>query len=203
VSLPRPIRIWTERPIREADPTTMLRVEGHPEIGTLRVPASELDGWDSHLLILEGFQVKVPAEGAPWWHFEAESGPLTIELRSAIARRSHSPVWPRALWAPGQETEASIVITGTRWTTKDLKAAGTALRRLQGRISRGGRLADWPDETVFREKVEPVVRALQATCGKATRNEAAEKLGISSDWLKDLTHDLTGLDWPAFVKTVD
>ena len=79
-------------------------------------------------------------------------------------------------------------------------------RRLLNRFKRpfrtGGRPADWPDEPTFREKVEPVVRSLRARFGKATRDRAAEELSISSDYLKDLTHDLTGLDWPAFVATV-
>jgi hypothetical protein len=46
------------------------------------------------------------------------------------------------------------------------------------------------------------VRSLRDRYGKATRDKAAKELSIDSDWPKDLTHDLTGLDWPTFVKTV-
>ena len=138
------------------------------------------------------------------------SRPFLQYILVTLSIRIHyqeSQVFAERRWHP--DLIRTIEQVGGLEVSKDAKEVNRARQdfRLIDDLStprpKGGRPADWPDEPTFRAKVEPVVRALRTRYGKATRDKAAEELHISSDWLKDLTHDLTGIEWPAFVNSVD
>src|SRR5687768_2586080 len=118
------IHIWTEAPIRESDPHTALRIDGHPRFTRLLVPNDQLKGWDGYHLDIQGTEVGDLQEGAPWWQFDLQDGPLTIELRAVGAAKTPAPMMALIRWEPGAEVSPSIQVTSADWVDGDLLAAG-------------------------------------------------------------------------------
>jgi hypothetical protein len=159
-----------------------------------------------HLFEVVGLQP--PADGLGVMEYRAVETNVTHELivRRACTYTRGSMVIGELQWVEGEGALNRIVnpLQARRGRERQEIADALAGLRVMSNLTKraGGRPADWPDEDTFRAKVEPVVRSLRKQRGKATRDNAAEELSISSDYLKDLTHDLTGLSWPEFVKTV-
>ena len=119
-----------------------------------------MNGWDGYHLDLQGTEVDDPREGAPWWHFDLQDGPLIIELRAVGAAKTPTPVMALIRWEPGAEVSPSIQVTSSEWVDDELLAAGYALKRLLGTVfrKRPGRHKRWTlaREPLFFEELDRV-----------------------------------------------
>ena len=86
---------------------------------------------------------------------------------------------------------------------KDLEISD-ALRRDRTPPSQRGRRRDphYASEPAFRDWITPYVRSVRKRDGSATKDSVAGEVPTDAKYLGNRCHELTGLDWPAFVKTV-
>lgn len=140
------IKIWTDEPIRESDPTTTLRVEGHPRIEGLVAPSAQLKGWNGYMLTIWGVVVPAPpgpSDEWPGWQFElgGEQDGLTLTVR-AHAQAAYRPglrLSAMVRWSAKRGLVKSLEVLSDDWDKNDLKRAAYALKRLHGRVRQRGR----------------------------------------------------------------
>lgn len=151
------LHIYTETPIRESDPITVMRLNGHSTMlpSHLNVHREALRGWNGYTLSLHGVVVLGPPlrphDDWPCWRLEI--GPsdnrelVTIQIHRARAAKTPTAAQAVIEWSPGKQLRTLIEIHGDKWTPGHLDAAGRGLKLLRGMTLQGKKEGDgatWP-----------------------------------------------------------
>jgi hypothetical protein len=177
-------------------------------------PGADWPGWYVHAYGPSGlWDTRQGTPRVPFVVCNFSPDPSQPEIRSAVqiwvfrAGRDGSPVALERRCKLGMEERVALVGLDQPHAPAQVRVALSGLKLIGHAqdlppIGRPVGSGDYPDEQTFRSTVEPLIRSLRKHRGRATRDAAAEELSISSDYLKDLTHDLIGRTWPEYVKTV-